>query len=63
MPQVHHLLPENNWRLGRPKSQSGRLGDEKKFSLLGFEPQTVQPVTQSLNRLHSVVTVLSKKKQ
>jgi len=32
------------------------------FSLLGFEPCTVQPVTQSLNRLPEQVTVLSKKK-
>jgi len=58
-PLVHHLLPENNWRLGRPKSQSGRLGEEKN---VGFEPRTVQPVTQSLNRLPEQVTVLSKKK-
>ena len=61
-PLVHHLLPEKYWRLGRPKSQSGRLGDEKKsFFLPGFEPRTVQPVTQSLNRLPVQVTVLSKR--
>jgi hypothetical protein len=58
-PLDHHLLPENNWRLGRPKSPSGRLGEEKN---MGFEPRTVQPVTQSLNCLHEQVTVLSKKK-
>ena len=35
-PLDHHLLPENNWRLGRPKSQSGRLGEEKNISPAGF---------------------------
>ena len=34
----------------------------KTFPLLGFEPRTVQPVTQSLNRLLEQVTVLLKKK-
>jgi len=62
LPLDHHLLPENNWRLGRPKSQSGRLREEKNISPEGFEPRTVQPVTQSLNRLREQVAALSKKK-
>jgi hypothetical protein len=35
-PLDHDLLPENNWRLGRPKSQSGRLAEEKSISPAGF---------------------------
>ena len=62
LPLDHHLLPENNWRLGRPKSQSGRLREEKNFSPAGFEPRTMQPVTQSLNCLPEQVAALSKKK-
>ena len=30
------LLPENNWRLARSKSQSGRSGEEKNISPTGF---------------------------
>jgi len=33
----------------RPYSRSGRFGEKKNFLLiLGFEPQTVQPIAQSL---------------
>ena len=44
-------LGHPNTELGKPQSRSGCLGQEIYLPLSGFEPEVVQPVEESLDRL------------